>query len=1216
MMKKIALLLGIVAFLLASCYKAPYDEYVPVSSLSFSRDAVELTDGESFQLKAEISPSNATVQQVKWESSNHKVATVTESGLVTAVGVGKCTITISAGGKSATCQVTVRKAPVAVGRVVLEKTTLDLEKGQSATLVARVEPEDASEAIIRWSTSDATVAAVDEHGVVTALGGGSATIIAEAGGHEAECIVTVTVPVQSISIVPSSLALLPGQTATLEVTVLPDDATDKTVEWGSEGIQVASVDQEGKVTANGEGTTKIIATVGDKTASCSVTVGKKTVAVESVSLDRNTLSIEVGESETLTATVLPVDATNKEVYWASTNGAIADVDDYGTVTAKSAGSVTITATTADGGFVAACEVTAYVPFVPVTGISLDRDALALLQGQSVKLIATVEPADATSRTVTWTTSAEGVAGVSQNGIVTAFGEGSATITAKAGDFQATCEVTVTVPEVPVIPVESITLNPKTLSLEPGQTALLQATVLPSDATDKTVIWESDNERVARVSQSGRVEALEEGTATIMATSGDKTASCTVTVAWNVIEVTSVTLDKNSLTLVEGETGYLSATVLPENATDRSVTWSSSAPQVASVDGGKVTAKSEGTAIITATSGSKSATCRVTVSKKIIHVTSIELDKNTLSLAVGAGATLTATVLPENATDKSVQWSSTNSSIVSVDNQGRLTAKSSGSVTITATTQDGGLVAACEVTAYVPQVPVESVTLDNSTLSLTEGETQTLTATVSPVNASDKTVTWSSSNTSVATVSNGIVTAVSEGSATITASAGGKSATCTVTVSAPEVPPTPPDPDEHPYTSNVTWTLGDKAYDHTTGGEYPGQSAVINDTTVEQVVKLGTSGGNGDFTINIPAGTTYIGFFALGWKNSSPKLIVTCAGSSKTYNIKANTGVSNTPPYTITTTDDDAYYTYTVPSTTATTIKMQSEGRVIIWGINYYTGEAPGGDDPGGGDTPGGGDPPGGDDDPVYTGWMELPAVDNPNLRFIIHESSANPSGRNYSLYWDVNNLVAHWVAYPINEDIIGSGSRTDEWGYDPKLDKTEQPLLKKAFSGSWDRGHQIPSADRLRRADNVQTFFYTNMTPQNSSFNGGIWNNLEGKVRAWSKQLDTLYVVSGCVVEGSTTYAYDNNGKKVTVPVAYYKALLGYDKSKTVGITSQTSGYTGIAFYFVHQGGYTASAYMNYSMTIDELEAKVGVDFFVNLPGAVGDAKANKVESTKDTWWK
>ena len=141
------------------------------------------------------------------------------------------------------------------------------------------------------------------------------------------------------------------------------------------------------------------------------------------------------------------------------------------------------------------------------------------------------------------------------------------------------------------------------------------------------------------------------------------------------------------------------------------------------------------------------------------------------------------------------------------------------------------------------------------------------------------------------------------------------------------------------------------------------------------------------------------------------------------------------------------------------------------------------------------------------------------------------------------------------------------------------------------------------------------MTPQNGSFNGGIWNTLENRVRAWSKQLDTLYVVSGCVIEGSTTYAKDNNGRNVTVPVAYYKALLGFDKSKKAGITSQTSGYTGIAFYFDHHGDYSSSSYMNYSMTIDALEAKVGVDFFVNLPPAIGEDKANKVESTRDNWW-
>ena len=109
--------------------------------------------------------------------------------------------------------------------------------------------------------------------------------------------------------------------------------------------------------------------------------------------------------------------------------------------------------------------------------------------------------------------------------------------------------------------------------------------------------------------------------------------------------------------------------------------------------------------------------------------------------------------------------------------------------------------------------------------------------------------------------------------------------------------------------------------------------------------------------------------------------------------------------------------------------------------------------------------------------------------------------------------------------------------------------------------------------------------------------------------------MSGCVVEGSTRYAYDNNNKRVTVPVAYYKALLGYDKSKSIGISSQTNGYVGIAFYFDHFGSFSSTSYMNQSMTIDALEQKVGVDFFVNLPAAIGDAKANKVESTKDSWW-
>lgn len=265
-------------------------------------------------------------------------------------------------------------------------------------------------------------------------------------------------------------------------------------------------------------------------------------------------------------------------------------------------------------------------------------------------------------------------------------------------------------------------------------------------------------------------------------------------------------------------------------------------------------------------------------------------------------------------------------------------------------------------------------------------------------------------------------------------------------------------------------------------------------------------------------------------------------------------------------------------------------------------------------------------DPVRK-WMELPATDDASLYFISHASTTSATaGRNYSYYWDPNALVAHWVAYPLNKSLIASGGRTNEWGLDPKLPKSRQPWLFSGYRSSapggnsdggvqwYDRGHQLPSADRLAHDDNVATFYGTNMTPQINELNANIWAALEGGVRDWSKQFDTLYVVTGCVVKGSTKFAYDNEGKKVTVPVAYYKALLGYDKSRAKGITAQTQGYTGVAFYLEHKG-YPNNDYMPMAMTIDDLEAKVGIDFFVNLPDAIGDNLAIKVESTRDNFW-
>lgn len=251
-------------------------------------------------------------------------------------------------------------------------------------------------------------------------------------------------------------------------------------------------------------------------------------------------------------------------------------------------------------------------------------------------------------------------------------------------------------------------------------------------------------------------------------------------------------------------------------------------------------------------------------------------------------------------------------------------------------------------------------------------------------------------------------------------------------------------------------------------------------------------------------------------------------------------------------------------------------------------------------------------------WMELPAVDESDsgTDFFCHNMTVGKyNGRNYSFLYDYGAKVSRWVAYPLNKGLIGSGSRTNQWGLDPKLPSDRQPALFGGFSGGYQRGHQIPSADRLEYSANVSTFYFTNMTPQRGELNEHAWATLEGYVRNWSNKFDTLYVVTGADIAGSTEVAYDNNGQEVCVPVGYFKALLGYKKGGTLGITGGTGGYTAIAFYFEHKSYSDAAIMSTQAMTVDELELMTGYDFFVNLPSAIGSDMASKVESTRDVWW-
>ena len=348
-----------------------------------------------------------------------------------------------------------------------------------------------------------------------------------------------------------------------------------------------------------------------------------------------------------------------------------------------------------------------------------------------------------------------------------------------------------------IPVASVGFNKNVLELEVGETYKLNATVLPSNATDKTLIWSSSDSDVASVSD-GLITARKEGKAEITAKSGNKQAVCTVTVKPETdvtVPVTSVTLNQSVYTLAIGASYTLIPTVLPANATDRQVKWSSSNEKTVTVsDRGVIQAIAEGTSTIKAEAGGKSATCAVTVEKTIVAVTEVTLDRTSLTLKVNETFTLSATVAPENATDKAVKWTTSNSGVVRVSN-GTVTAVGEGTAKITAAA--GGKSASCTVTVKNAEpefIPVDSVTLNRESLELKVDETFTLTALIAPSDATETEIIWNSDNTSVATVADGIVTAVGVGTANITATAGGVTAVCEIGVIAKDEPVIPPDPD--------------------------------------------------------------------------------------------------------------------------------------------------------------------------------------------------------------------------------------------------------------------------------------------------------------------------------------------------------------------------------------------------------------------------------------
>jgi DNA/RNA endonuclease G (NUC1) len=257
-------------------------------------------------------------------------------------------------------------------------------------------------------------------------------------------------------------------------------------------------------------------------------------------------------------------------------------------------------------------------------------------------------------------------------------------------------------------------------------------------------------------------------------------------------------------------------------------------------------------------------------------------------------------------------------------------------------------------------------------------------------------------------------------------------------------------------------------------------------------------------------------------------------------------------------------------------------------------------------------------------WMELPQATDPTSYFVHTTILRFERTRNFSFNYNESCLVADWVAYPLYDQIAKPRVKRSSWSSDPwdndpfvaAAGKKQSNVANRSFSNdtegnSYDRGHQLPSADRTGGAmANMQTFYHVNLTPQLSDFNQGIWNELEIKVRdmaAGSNGTDTLYVVTGCVVNPECPTVYDNNNQTVSIPKAYYKALLRLDKD---------GNYSGAGFYLNHESGIDKDTPIkDFALSLKELEDKVNLTFFVNLPESV--ATTVKAQDPKENgfWW-
>ncbi|MGL4956269.1 MAG: Ig-like domain-containing protein, partial [Bacteroidales bacterium] len=752
---------------------------IPVKGMKIHKEQTTVLVGGNERLGVIFNPYNATNQSVNWSSSDTSTVDV-QDGLVIGLKVGKATITARSveGNFVSTCDVFVVDTVVSVKDVSLNESFKRLDPLSALELKAKIEPNGATNQKVTWHSSDTNVATVHWiTGLVVALQDGTTiiTVTTDDGAKKDSCEIEVSTLAQSVVITPKNhrMAINTNYTDWI-VDVKPEQTTNKKLNWTSSNTSVATINRTtGEVTAVGGGVTIITATTTDGTEKTDTSELTVFIPVESVEVTPKNPAIRVEDKYQLQVHIYPSDATNQSVTWTPLDKEIATVDATGMVTGVGVGSARIQAESVDGNKTD-ISVFTVLPIL-LEAIKIPQTLNLGINGKNT-LPVTYVPHNATDKTVTWESSDTSVATVDRNsGQITGKALGKTTITATSvdGGFSDTCTVQVGVH------VTSVDI-PSTSNMDIGEKKNLSVNIKPTNATNQALTWTSSNTSVATVDKNtGQITGKALGQTTITATSvdGGLSDTCALQVG---VHVTSIDLP-STFTVNPGEKKKLTVIYKPSNATNQSATWTSSNTSAATVDKntGEITGIKLGQTTITATSvdGGFSDTCAVQVG---IALLGIDIPSST-TIAIGEKKTLAVTYSPSNASNKEVTWTSSNTSVATVDrNSGQITGIKLGQTTITATSVEGGRTDTCSLQVGTK---VTGVGIIPTSITLGIGQTKQLIATVEPPNASDKTVTWATSDTSIASVgtNTGLVTITGDGNATITATTreGGFTATATV-----------------------------------------------------------------------------------------------------------------------------------------------------------------------------------------------------------------------------------------------------------------------------------------------------------------------------------------------------------------------------------------------------------------------------------------------------